>query len=106
MIHGLKSVTNPMKDGHLIPSLLILLPNKMETTYNKMWDQVKLLCPDARPTHLIVDFEKAAINAFARHYPLTQIKGCFSISPKTFGGKYKNSDYKENTKRTPYLPYK
>ena len=77
VIHGLKSVTNPMKDGHLIPSLFILLPNKMETTYNKMWDQVKLLCPDACPTHLIVDFEKAAINAFSRHYPLTQIKGCF-----------------------------
>ena len=73
VIHELKSVTNPMKDGDLIPRLYILLPNKMETTYNKMWDQVKLLCPDACPTHLIVNFEKAAINAFARHYPLTQI---------------------------------
>ena len=35
------------------------------------------MCSDARPTHLIVDFEKAAIDAFARHYPPTQIKGCF-----------------------------
>ena len=28
VIHGLKGVTNPMKDGHLLPSLFVLLPNK------------------------------------------------------------------------------
>ena len=77
VIHGLKGVTKPMKDGHLLPSLFVLLPNKLQETYHKMWNQVKILCPDACPTNLIVDFEKAAINAFESHFLQTQVKGCF-----------------------------
>ena len=56
VIRGLKGVTNPMKDGHLLPTLFVLLPNKLQETYSKMWNQVKILCPDACPTHLIIDF--------------------------------------------------
>ena len=51
------------KNGHLLPSLFVLLPNKSEETYCRMWTKVSDFCLDACPTHLIVDFEKAAINA-------------------------------------------
>ena len=42
-----------------------------------MWIKVSDFCPDACPTHLIVDFEKAAINAFSAHFPNTHVKVCF-----------------------------
>ena len=42
-----------------------------------MWEQIKILCPNACPSHLIVDFELAAINSFSLNFPGTQIKGCF-----------------------------
>ena len=71
-----------MKYGHLLPSLIVLLHNKLQETYHKMWNQVKILCPDACPTHLIVDFEKAALNAFESHFPQTQVKAVFSSNTK------------------------
>ena len=41
-----------MEDGPLLPSVFVLLPNKSEVTYRRMWQQVQLLCP----------LEKAAIH--------------------------------------------
>ena len=73
-----------MKDGHLLPSLFVLLPSKLQETYQNMWTQVKTMCPNACPTHLVVALEKAAINAFEQHYPDTQVKGCFSTLEKQF----------------------
>ena len=35
-------------EGHILPSVLILLPNKTQAT----WEQVQLLCPNAHPTGL------------------------------------------------------
>ena len=30
-----------------------------------MWEQIKVICPNACPSHLIVDFELAAMNFFS-----------------------------------------
>ena len=76
-IHGLRGGPNPLQDGHLLPSLFVLLPNKTEITYTKMWEQIHLFCPTAQPTHMIMDFELAAINSFEVEWPLTTVKGCF-----------------------------
>ena len=76
-IHGLRGGPNPLQDGHLLPSLFVLLPNKTESTYIRMWEQSHLLCPTAQPTHMIMDFELAAINSFELEWPLTNVKGCF-----------------------------
>ena len=35
-----------------------------------MWKKVHDLCPIASPTHPIVDFEIAAINAFSQYFPV------------------------------------
>ena len=66
-----------MRDGHLLPSLFVLLPNKTEATYRRMWDQIRLLCPLAQPREMLLDFEKAAINSFEEVWPDTLVKCCF-----------------------------
>ena len=76
-IHGLRGGPNPLQDGHLLPSLFVLLPNKTEATYIRMWEQIHLLCPTTQPTHMIMDFELAAINSSELEWPLTNVKGCF-----------------------------
>ena len=60
-----------------MPSLFVLLPSKSENIYKIMWRRIKDLCPTACPSHIIVDFEKASINAFRENFPRTTIKGCF-----------------------------
>ena len=66
-----------MRDGHLLPSLFVLLPNKTEATYRRMWDQIRLLCPLTQPREMLLDFEKAAINSFEEVWPDTVVKCCF-----------------------------
>ena len=68
---------NPLEDGHLLPSLFVLLHNKTEATYSKMWEQINVLCPTAQPTHMIMNFELAAISSFELQWPLTNVKVVF-----------------------------
>ena len=66
VIHALRGGPDLMKDGHLLPSIFVLLPNKTEATYRRMWQQVQLLCPESATAEMLMDFEKAAINSFKR----------------------------------------
>ena len=75
-IHGLRGGPTPLEDG-LLPSFFALLPNTSQETYMKMWEAIKQLCPHAHPMHLLMDFEKAAANAFSHFWPKTLVKGCF-----------------------------
>ena len=77
VIHALRGGPDLMKDGHLLPSLFVLLPNKTEATYTRMWEQVQLLCPQADPAEMLMDFELAAINSFEHTWPGAVVKGCF-----------------------------
>ena len=77
VIHALRGGPNPLLDGHLLPSLFILLPNKTQVTYTRMWEQVNLICPHAQPLCMLMDFEKAAINSFQQVWQNTEVKGCF-----------------------------
>ena len=77
VVHALSGGPDPFENGHLLPSLFVLLPCKSENIYRTMWRMIKELCPTACPSHMIVDFEKAAINAFMEYFPDTAIKGCF-----------------------------
>ena len=63
VVHALRGGTQLMRDGHLLPSLFVLLPNKTEATYRRMWEQIRLKCPLAQPKEMLLDFEKAAINS-------------------------------------------
>ena len=77
VIHALRGGPNPLQNGHLLPSLFVLLPNKTQATYTRMWQQIKALCPNAHPNQMIMDFEKAAINSFEHVWPVTFVKCCF-----------------------------
>ncbi|KAI6649877.1 MULE and FLYWCH domain containing protein [Oopsacas minuta] len=76
VMHGLPG-DDAMKTGHLLPSLFVLLPNKTEDTYRRMWEQIRLLCPLAQPEKILLGFEKGAINSFEHVWPNIVVKCCF-----------------------------
>ena len=77
VVHGLRGGPDLAKDGHLLPSLFVLLACKTESIYRRMWEQIRILCPYAQPQSMLLDFEKAAINSFSVVWPLTVVKCCF-----------------------------
>ncbi|KAI6651850.1 hypothetical protein LOD99_4729 [Oopsacas minuta] len=76
VVHGLRGGNDPMKTGHLLPILFVLLPNKTEAAYLKMLEQIRLLCPQAQPQQMLLDFEKGAITSFEHVWPNTVVKCC------------------------------
>ena len=67
MIHAVRG-PDPLQNGYLLPSLFVLLTNKTQATHTRMWQQIKVLCPYAHPSQIIMDFEKAAINSFEQNF--------------------------------------
>ena len=61
------------------PCIYFLLPDKTENTYRRMVDILKELLPDIIPDIILLDFEKAAHNAFQSGYIDSDISGCFFI---------------------------
>ena len=59
-----------------IPRIFVLLPCKSQVTYSRLFSALKDLCPSLQPETLMVDFEKASINAFSDIFPTTKITGC------------------------------
>ena len=41
VLHALRGGPDPLKDGDLLPSLFVLLPNETQTTYTRMWEQIQ-----------------------------------------------------------------
>jgi len=63
--------------GEIIPLAYVLLPDKKEVTYNKMFQALKSLKFDLCPKSFTTDFEKAAMNSIKNEFPSTEIHGCF-----------------------------
>jgi len=61
----------------VLPSVYILLPNKKENIYKRIFQALKAIEPDLNPKTIMVDFEKGAINAIASEFPKAKLKGCF-----------------------------
>ena len=57
--------------------IYFLLQKKNQPTYQKMFSILKQLLPNLNPTSILVDFEKAAINAAKSTFQHTEIKGCY-----------------------------
>ena len=62
---------------HTLPLVFILLQNKTQEQYIPVLNQLRNLNALLTPREVIVDFEKASINAFKAVFPSVSVKGCF-----------------------------
>ena len=62
--------------GTVIPVLFALLPNKQQSTYERLLRGVNSL-RQFNPTSVLADFELASINAIRNVYPSVNVVGCF-----------------------------
>ena len=59
-------------------NIYFLLSNKTQATYRRMLEALRdILIPNAAPELILLDFEKAAQNAFHYVFPNANISGCF-----------------------------
>ena len=63
--------------GDVIPCLYVLLSNKTEDTYTRLFTDIKALIPALDPLTVTMDYEKAAMNAATAAFPNAVINGCF-----------------------------
>ena len=73
VIHGSKE-----NSEHVFPACYCLLPNKLGSTYNRMFDiiKTKLDFAEDKNIQIYVDFEAAVINSLRLHFPNCSINGC------------------------------
>ena len=64
--------------GFYPPCLYDLLPNKTEQLYSKFLNAITSVSDNAQPSRILLDFERAAVNAFTSEFPESSIKGCYS----------------------------
>lgn len=64
-------------DGFVIPLVFCLLPNKRSSTYCKVLNKLKELRPQLNPKSIMMDYEKAQINAFQSVFKDITVRGCF-----------------------------
>lgn len=65
------------KHGGVRSTVYALLPNKQRTTYVKMFELLKKMDPNLKPSSVVCDFEQAAHSAISETFPDVQIKRCF-----------------------------
>ncbi|KRZ00056.1 hypothetical protein T11_8057, partial [Trichinella zimbabwensis] len=62
--------------GGVHPVLYALLPDKSRSTYDRLFDMVKEIVPEANPRSISCDFEMAAFNAIRTAFPAVRLHGC------------------------------
>lgn len=63
-------------NNQLIPSVFIILKNKRQSTYERMYNIINVLNGGFAPTTVISDFEYSSIKAIANSFPNATIKCC------------------------------
>ena len=64
------------RDAYIFPCVYALFQAKTEVTYERMLSKLLQLEPELNPTSLMVDFEKAAMNALENKF-IACVYGCF-----------------------------
>ena len=63
--------------GHVFPVAFILLPSKSQQIYQKMTNEILQIAPAWQSQRVMMDFEKATINAFKRIFRTVELSGCY-----------------------------
>ncbi|CAF4471086.1 unnamed protein product, partial [Didymodactylos carnosus] len=63
--------------NHIVPVVYVLLPGKTQRLYKEMLQQITNLTPNCDPPNVMVDYERASINAIRNRFPTTNLSGCF-----------------------------
>lgn len=63
--------------GGVHPVLYALLPNKLRSTYDKLYRMVLEIQPECHPEAIYCDFEVANFKSVQEHFPDAEIRGCF-----------------------------
>ena len=79
------------KDGYIIPYIYALLKDKREATYDRLFKQLIQIEPGLNPTQIMVDFEKATINALEENFIAVFPDASF-IYPKMCFAKFNQMD--------------
>ena len=66
-----------MTNGHVVPCVFALLPNKQQVTYVTLLRELHRLSPELSPRSIMIDFEIASRNALQDIFPDATIQGCF-----------------------------
>ena len=68
------------RQGCYIPLVFVLMTERTEEKYNCMWSKLKGHCESAdlilRPSIIMMDFEKAAMNSAVSAFPAAKLHGC------------------------------
>ena len=73
----LYSIQFQFAEGMNPAAVYCLMTNKTTDSYNQMMAALHDLVPLAAPKKILVDFEKAAMNAFEAAYPQSVVTGCY-----------------------------
>ncbi|XP_054289812.1 uncharacterized protein LOC129005056 [Macrosteles quadrilineatus] len=65
-----------VKNGHYVPVLFCLLPNKTEATYECLFKKIRIMIGNDSLAEIMVDFEIAIHNALNKTWPRADIFGC------------------------------
>lgn len=77
-------LVNGIFNGHVVPLIFCLLPNKKEMTYVTILRKLKELEPNLNPKSIMLDYEMAQLNAFKKVFPDIQCRGCIFHMNQSF----------------------
>lgn len=60
-----------------MPCAWVLMTRKTTLSYNSVWEAIKELCPNFKPTRAMSDFEKALMKSLRDSFPGIVVKGCY-----------------------------
>lgn len=66
-----------IKYKQVFPAVYVLMTDRTEESYSRFLRELKTMQPGLNPSTVMIDFERAAMAAFAKEFQNTAQKGCF-----------------------------
>ena len=91
--HQLYTVHVLVSETVTIPLIFCIAKYKTELTYRKIFSTLKEHNPSLQPETIMIDFERAALNALEQNFPQLNFRDAFFTLDKRFGDKFRPSDF-------------